>query len=601
MKKLSRYELTVGEYAKAGLFVSSAWLIPSVALTANADATLWRRLVAIPIGIALFILADSVIITEALITQKLLQIRSKPFILPTAVVSLQAFIAGAVAGAITHPIRNWPSVDRFSLPMRTLHDGLFAMAWYPITLITLSRLTSLRRKRRLVQAEIESLVHIEESASGVLDQIRITFESSIRNSLKVTALQAQQKLALAFSKEGEISPHLPELIRDIAAIDMRELSHAMISSDLKPVLPVASSNKVRIKFQAIRSTVLTSLEDFALRDKLWILAVLMLGTFFQNIIGSLPLGITIEIVLSHATGVILILAIFRAIYGKYRRYLLWLIAANVISLIAFNDLLISSFRSRVADILPESFWIHHHFLIAIVTIFSILARFLFLFVLNQSKAKYEALNYEMARRKAEHDIHHGEYALLAYKWAKHIHGRVQSQLISAAERLERSRSTGDLHGFNQALIDVRELLSRADQGIEDERRSLHEELEHRSSLWHGLVDIKGEIDPKIPQPAPSLVRIIGEVTEEAFANALRHGKASEIFYEITLVDGQEIKVVVIDNGVGPLPQSKAPTGLGTKLYARASQSRYLLHRDYENQRTILEIFFSINRSSTTLA
>ena len=206
MKKLSRYELTVGEYGKAGLFVSSAWLIPSVALTANADATIWRRLVAIPIGAALFILANGVIITEAFITQKLLQIRSKPFVLPTAVISVHAFVAGAVAGAATHPIRNWPSEDRFSLPMRSLHDGLFAMAWYPITLITLSRLTSLRHKRRLVQAEIESLVHIEESASGVLDQIRITFESSIRNSLKVTALQAQQKLALAFSKEGDISP-----------------------------------------------------------------------------------------------------------------------------------------------------------------------------------------------------------------------------------------------------------------------------------------------------------------------------------------------------------------------------------------------------------
>jgi len=601
MRKFSRYQLTVGEYAKAGLFVSSAWLVPAIAFTAHADATVWRRLVAIPIGASIFILANGVIITEAVITKKFLQIRSRPFILSTPVVSFHAFIAGAVAGAATHPIRNWPSEDRFSLPMRSLHDGLFAMAWYPITLITLNQLASLRRKRRLVQAEIESLVHIEESASGVLDQIRITFESSIRNSLKVTALQAQQKLALAFSREGEISPDLPELIRDIAATDMRELSHAMISSDLKPVLPVASSNKVRIKFQAIRSTIIASLEDFALRDKLWILAVLMLGTFFQNIIGSLPLGITIEIVLSHAAGVILILAIFRAIYSKYHQHLLWLVGANIISLIAFNDLLISSFRSKVGDVLPESFWIHHHFLIAIVTIFSILTRFLFLFVLNQSKAKYEALNYEMARRKAEHDIHHGEYALLAYKWAKHIHGRVQSQLISAAERLERSRNTGDLQAFNGALIDVRNLLTSADEGIEDERRSLHEELEHRSSLWDGLVDIKGAIDPKIPQPAPSMVRIIGEVAEEAFANALRHGKASEISYEITLVDGQEIKVVVSDNGVGPLSQNDAPSGLGTKLYARASQSRYLLRRDLDNQRTILEIIFSVNRSSTSLS
>jgi hypothetical protein len=103
----------------------------------------------------------------------------------------------------------------------------------------------------------------------------------------------------------------------------------------------------------------------------------------------------------------------------------------------------------------------------------------------------------MTRRKAEHDIHNGEYALLAHKWAKHIHGRVQSQLISAAERLEQSRKVGDLPAFNAALIDVRDLLSRADHEIEAERRSLHEELDHRCSLWVGLVDITGVIDPQI--------------------------------------------------------------------------------------------------------
>ena len=55
-------------------------------------------------------------------------------------------------------------------------------------------------------------------------------------------------------------------------------------------------------------------------------------------------------------------------------------------------------------------------------------------------------------------------------------------------------------------------------------------------------------------------------------------------------------VVLLDLDLGD-----GPTGLGTKLYARASQSRYLLRRDYENQRTILEIFFPINRSTTSLA
>lgn len=600
MKPLARFEITTRQYLQSGLLLTAVWFLPSFSYVANSNEPLWRRAIALPITIALFATVNLALILQVVVTQWLYRLRGKVPELATAIVCIHAFLAGAIGGALTYPIRNWPSRDHLSLMMQSLHDGLFTVTWFPITVITLHRLARLKEKRRLLTRDIESLVQIEEAASGVLDQIRISFESSIRNSLKVTALQAQQKLALAFSNEGEIPDHLPELIRDIATIDMRGLSHAMISDELKPAITERVASRAALRLRALGRVTRNSLEDFALRDRLWILAVLMLGTFFQNIVGSLPLGLTFEIVLAHTTGVIAILALFRVAFTHLQKWILALVVANVISLVIFNDLLISHFHSRVIGVLPRGFWAHHHFLIASVTLFSVTARFLFLFVLNQSKAKYEALHYEMTRRKAEHEIHHGEYSLLAYKWAKHIHGRVQSQLISAAERLEQSRNLGDLQGFNEALIEVGELLTRADQGIENEGCSLHEELEHRSALWAGLIDISGAIDPQIPEPDPSLVRIIGEVTEEAFANALRHGKASEISYEITLVDDQNIKVIVSDNGVGPLPKRKTLSGLGTKLYTRASQSRYALRRDYDNERTILEIFFSINRSSTTL-
>jgi len=106
----------------------------------------------------------------------------------------------------------------------------------------------------------------------------------------------------------------------------------------------------------------------------------------------------------------------------------------------------------------------------------------------------------------------------------------------------------------------------------------------------------GNFDSKVATP-------LALVITELIHNSLEHGLESagdSLSVEVMRSD-VECHVIVSDNGVGPLPKSKAPAGLGTKLYARASQSRYLLRRDYENERTILEIFFPINRSTTSLA
>ena len=327
----------------------------------------------------------------------------------------------------------------------------------------------------------------------------------------------------------------------------------------------------------------------------------MLGTFFENIVGSLPLELEIEIFVVHTLGVVLVLGLFKYIFTRYPRRINLLISLNIISLILVNEIIISYYHDRAKSSMPKGFWDHHFFVISVITILSFVARFAFLFVINQSKAKYEKLNYEMARRKAEHEIHHGEYALLAYKWAKHIHGRVQSQLLSAAERLDRSREAGDFQGFNEALLEVRGLLNAADEGFEDIRLTLQEELEHRSSLWNGLVEISGEIDSAIPTPPSQVIRLIGEVAEEAFANALRHGKASEIRYAMDLTDDQSIKVAITDNGIGLSPASNEKKGLGAKLYARASHSRFTLKRNSEHQVTVLELIIPLQPSGISLA
>ena len=224
-----------------------------------------------------------------------------------------------------------------------------------------------------------------------------------------------------------------------------------------------------------------------------------------------------------------------------------------------------------------------------MTLFSVLLRLIFLYAINQSKAKYQALAYEAARRKAEHDIHHSEYALLAYKWAKHIHGRVQSQLLATAERLDRARACDDLEAFNLALVEVKNLLTNPDTSPDEYRVSIADEISYRSSLWQGLVEITGTLDEALGQVSAAMIRTIGEVFEEAIANAIRHGSATKINYLIRHLENGNLRLQITDNGSGITQRSRTAQGLGSQLYARASEANYELKSNEDRAGATLDI------------
>ena len=589
MKKLARYEVTLQDHLQGCAILIAIWFLPSVFILNNYSESIQRRLFSILISAAIFLSAFIALIFLAYLSDRFASSRGRKPELFTAAITAQSFLAGAITGVIAHQMINWPDPDSFSLAMRILHTGFFTAIWVPLTVITLGRLRQLKEKRIALQGEIETLVQIEESASGVLEQIRLTFESSIRNSLKVTALQAQQKLVVAFSSAGEVSPALPELIRDIATIDMRDLSHAMISSELKPKLSTSRNQGERNRLSGMGKTLIATVQDFALRDKLWIIALLMLGSFFQNIIGVLPLKVEIEIIALHGLETIAILALFRTLSLRAPKRIYPLLLLQLFTLIIANNYFISRYRTQISPLIPDGFWDHHFFLIGAVTLFSVLLRLIFLYAINQSKAKYQALAYEAARRKAEHDIHHSEYALLAYKWAKHIHGRVQSQLLATAERLDRARACDDLEAFNLALVEVKNLLTNPDTSPDEYRVSIADEISYRSSLWQGLVEITGTLDEALGQISAAMIRTIGEVFEEAIANAIRHGSATKINYLICHLENGNLRLQITDNGSGITQRSRTAQGLGSQLYARASEANYELKSNEDRAGATLDI------------
>jgi len=578
----------------AGAAATIIWFLPALAFINESSGGVWHLLISLAINILNFLVINGALILQAVITRTLCQRRTGQFSIPGMVLVLQSFIAGAISGAIAHLYIDWPVKDSSSLLVRTLQPGLLAATWIPLTLITVNRLNHLRRKRAALEGELEILVQIEQTASGVLDEIRTIFEQSIRDSLKLTAAHAQQKLTQVFPTQGQSSEELPELIRDIATIDMRDLSQAMIRGEGKPPIPV-KNNGTDIHQKSHRYTsIMQCLRDFSRPDKLWLVVFLMVATFYQGMIGLLPFSKELELFCILSVGLTLILWLFKRIYQRYDFLFFWLLFLRIPTLALFNFIVITHYFPEAGLQRFEALWDNRVFLIFSITFFCLAAKFCLLYTLNQSQVAFQKLNYEAALRKAEHSLHHREFVALSLKWATHIHGRVQSQLLVAAQKLDFALGRVDLVSFNQALFEVKVLLGTPDQELHHSRATLHDELAHRAHLWHGLVDITGEITPWVGLISPEKIRIIGEVAEEAFANAFRHGSASVITYHSQQNEDRRLRLVVKDNGSGPKARQEFPKGIGSTIFSRASNSDFSISRDSAAELTVVELFISID-------
>jgi two-component sensor histidine kinase len=70
------------------------------------------------------------------------------------------------------------------------------------------------------------------------------------------------------------------------------------------------------------------------------------------------------------------------------------------------------------------------------------------------------------------------------------------------------------------------------------------------------------------------VKDLGEVIEEIISNSVRHGGAQNISISITSRDHPDIKLVIEDDAINPLPLVPSRIGLGTKILNLVSDGRW---------------------------
>lgn len=163
-------------------------------------------------------------------------------------------------------------------------------------------------------------------------------------------------------------------------------------------------------------------------------------------------------------------------------------------------------------------------------------------------------------------------ALSARNLAQHLHGNVHNKLLSSAMRLERAGTVDNLAVLERELDLVEQVLDRLEsrQNL-DENQTLAATVQSCIDVWAGTIAVDVA---SLPEAAITQVntQLLGEVINEAIANAFRHGNASKVILKFDNHDG-ELWLHVIDNGSGYRPRKR---GLGSELFSQYAGANWTM-------------------------
>jgi signal transduction histidine kinase len=201
------------------------------------------------------------------------------------------------------------------------------------------------------------------------------------------------------------------------------------------------------------------------------------------------------------------------------------------------------------------------------------------------------LTWEVARLLDEH-------RQLKRQLAKSLHGPIQSQLMSSLIRISKSNSSAE-----GALDEIRHWLEKEFQGIQEAMRSgqvrspksIQEIFAEVGLIWEGVAEIKlngTASDASLLSLDPRLMVTLEELIPELSFNAVKHGGASSLVFDISFSDSKTLLLSCLDNGTRPADKSRI--GLGTKLL---DECAIRWRRYSQDQQTTTEIELPFSNTS----
>ena len=183
-----------------------------------------------------------------------------------------------------------------------------------------------------------------------------------------------------------------------------------------------------------------------------------------------------------------------------------------------------------------------------------------------------------------------ELVQISRNWARHLHGRVQAQIMAATFSIENAQDQGDAVAVQMALDQIISTLENAIQIGGADSKTLTAAITGRSAQWAGILEIDLRISPEIAQRSGVEVLTIADVIEEMISNASRHGAATKIRIEVERRNPTQVIIRAIDNGVHFNNES---TGFGSRFFEEVSQGRWDITRNSTFAETTVSVLVEL--------
>jgi signal transduction histidine kinase len=440
---------------------------------------------------------------------------------------------------------------------RAFAAGLIGLAGVPGVALVMHSLDIFRQKRADLIAEQILIESKEVQNQEVISVMSAQLRNSIENDLELLTVKLRNSLD---EKADLVSSWqmIADDLRAAATESVRSISHRLWDREARHV------NEINI-IDIGRAMITTS--AFPLK---YILPVLFISATPQTIndYGIPQLG-TRLLVLGLTTAIIYSLAEFM-IY-KWQRLKLP---------IYFSALVVAAVSPSIIGALILDDEINAHFIGISVTMAIWLPVLtitcgLIDTALKQRQEILDELQSEINQSRVRSISENNETIRISNDMAKYLHGNLQSRLMASALAIETAGRLSDAEALTTEIEKARKSISTPfDQFVSSGTGSLLIQMNQLIATWNGILKTNLSFSGIEGDLSPTQIRNILHIVEESFANALRHGLATEISLDIEFMHSK-LNLLLIDNGLGP--RGGIP-GLGSSLFTSIAGSDWSLSR-----------------------
>ena len=479
---------------------------------------------------------------------------------PVAWIFIIGFVFGAIKGVTTGFISVFLDLESDvteAVSARFFAAGFLGLVGVPAIAIVMNALEEFRVKRAELIAEQILLESKELQSQEVISAMSAQLRSSIESDLSVL-LDDVKKSMDEKSVNTDSWQLLADDLRTTARETVRDMSHRLWE---RP-----SSSVKDITLVDVGKAMITT-SAFPL---MYILPILLASSIPVNLNdhGSSELPIRL-LVLAFTTSLIYLSATWAIKTWSEYKYQIY-ISALVLAALApplsavfvFGDAIDQKFLGVSTTI---AIWL------PLLTITCGLIDT----SLKQRQEILDGLQAQIDKSRIRTISENNETVRLSSDMAKYLHGNLQSRLMASALAIEMAGNAQDSNALLTEIEKAKQSIQTPfDQFTSNELATVSVELSRLMVMWEGILSTELVLASSDEEVSKIDTRNIIHVVEEAFSNALRHGRATEATI-LLIPTNSGISLTVIDNGIGPRDGSP---GLGSSLFNSIAGSNWSLTR-----------------------